>query len=86
MLKPIGVIGLCATALMLMSCGLLRKPARLSDVPPPPAQATIECAPAPVLPLPATDKAMAQWVIQSEVALVLCNAKRAALVEAWPKP
>lgn len=84
MSKSIGVIGLCVTALTLTSCGLLKKPARLSDVPPPPAQATIECAPAPVLPLPATDKAMAQWVIQSEVALSLCELKRRALQEAWP--
>ena len=85
MLKPIGLSALCASALMLTSCGLLKKPARMSDVPPPPAQATIECAPAPMLPLPATDKAMARWVIDSEVALVLCEAKRRALVEAWSK-
>jgi len=38
-----------------------------------------------MLPLPATDKALAAWVIQSEVALALCEAKRAALVAAWPR-
>jgi hypothetical protein len=38
-----------------------------------------------MLPLPATDKALAAWVIQSEVALALCEAKRSALVAAWPR-
>ncbi len=85
MSKPIGAIALCVTALTLTSCGHLNKRAPLSDNPPPPAQAVQPCRPAPMLPLPATDRSMAKWVIDSEAALAECEAKRAALVAGWPK-
>ena len=84
MSKRIGATALCLSALMLASCNLWRKPAPPSDVPPPPAQAAIPCQSAPVLPLPATNKALAAWVLQSEGALAACEAKRRGLWEAWP--
>lgn len=28
---------------------------------------------------------MAAWIVQSEVALTLCELKRRSLVQAWPK-
>jgi len=69
-------------ALLLMSCGPSRKVTTPLTIPAPPAQALAKCIIPPITC--GTSECVAVALIERGAAIRECEARRAALVSAWP--